>query len=179
MSLISPIQGGVTCFTFNECATITTGALAVTGGFRTLPTDSLNTHAALLLINLKIERASHNAITRLATLPQEHPMHKLIRKSTKQQVKRHRSPMHTLTSIFRLDPCKMEIIPPVRTHPKKRGLQSVHIDIPSNKEELKRADENAVEQIKVYSDGSAHDGGVGTVATLKCEGKLDCTLKCT
>ena len=153
------------------------GALAVTGGFRTSPTDSLDAHAALLPIDLKIEKACHDAITRIATLPQEHPLHKLIRKSAKRQIKRHRSAMYTLTSIFGTEPEKMERIPPVRTHPKKRGLQVVRLDIPSSKEESKRADANATEQIKVYSDGSAHDGKVGAAAVLQREGKQDRTLK--
>ena len=153
------------------------GALAVTGGLRTSPTDTLDAHAALLPIDLKIEKACHDAITRIATLPKEHPLHKQIRKSAKSQAKRHRSPLHTLTSIFGLKPENMEQIPPVRIHPKKRGLQSVRIDIPTSKEESKRADTNGPEQIKVYTDGSAHDGGVGAAAILKREGKRDRILK--
>ena len=153
------------------------GALAVTGGYRTSPTDTLDAHAALLPIDLKIEKVCHDAITRIATLPQEHPLHKLIRKSAKWQTKRHRSPLYTLTSIFGIEPDKMERIPPVRTHPKKRSLRIVHLDIPPSKEESKRADANAVEQIKVYSDGSAHDGQVGAAAILQRDGKQDRTLK--
>ena len=153
------------------------GAIAITGGFRTSPMDTLDAHAALLPIDLKIERACHDAITRIATLPQEHPLHKLIRKSAKRQIKRHRSPLHALTNIFGLDPSKMERIPLVRTHPKKRGSQIVRLDIPPNKEESKRADANAIESIKVYSDGSAHNGGVGAAATLKRKGKTDRTIK--
>ena len=154
-----------------------TGALAVTGGFRTSHTDTLDAHSALLPINLKIEKVCHDTITRIATLPQEHPLHKLIRKSMKRHTKHHRSPMHILTSIFGLDPSKMERIPPVCTHPKKRGLQRVCIDIPPNKDKSKRADTNALEVIRVYLDGSAHDRGVGVAAILKHEGKPDCTLK--
>ena len=154
-----------------------TGALAVTGGFRTSHTDTLDAHSALLPINLKIEKVCHDTITRIATLPQEHPLHKLIRKSMKRHTKHYRSPMHILTSIFGLDPSKMERIPPVCTHPKKRGLQRVCIDIPPNKDKSKRADTNALEVIRVYLDGSAHDRGVGVAAILKHEGKPDCTLK--
>ena len=153
------------------------GALAVTGGFRTSPTDALDAHASLLPLDLKIEKACHDAITRIATLPQEHPLHKLIRKSTKRQVKRHRSPLHTLTSIFGIDPSKMERIPPVRTHPKKRGPQGICVDIPPNKDDSKRADTNTTEQIKVYSDGSAHDGQVGAAAILQRAGKPNRTLR--
>ena len=113
------------------------GALAITGGFRTSPTDSLDAHAALLPIDLRIEKVCHNAITRIATLPKEHPLHALVKKSAKGHVKRHRSPLHTLSSVFGITPSKIEKIPPVRTHPKKRGLQDIHIDIPPNKDESK------------------------------------------
>ena len=153
------------------------GVIAVTGGFRTSPTDTLVVHAALLPINLKIEKVCHDAITRIATLPQEHLLHKLIRKSAKRQIKQHQSPLHTLTSIFGLDPSKMERTPPVHTHPKKRSLQRVRLDIPPDKDKSKRVDKNALESIRVYSDGSVHDGGVGMAAVLKCKGKPDRTLK--
>lgn len=43
------------------------------GGFITSPTDTLNAHAALLSIELKIEYV-------MTQLP-EHPLHNLIRKS--------------------------------------------------------------------------------------------------
>jgi hypothetical protein len=100
-------------------------ALAVTGGFRTSPTDTLDTHSALLPINLGVEKVCHNAITRLATLPKEHLLHTLVKKSTKGHVKRHCSPLHIFTSTFRINPNNIEKIPPVHTHPKKRGLQDV------------------------------------------------------
>jgi ribonuclease HI len=153
------------------------GALAITGGFRTSPTDSLDVHAALLPIDLQVEKACHNAYTRMAALPPSHPLHKLIRKSAKRYIKRHRSPLHTLTDIFSINPSDVEKIPPVHIHPKRRGLQDIQIDVPTNKDDPKRVDANAIEEIKVYSDGSAHDGKVGVAAILKREGKLDCILK--
>ena len=153
------------------------GALAVTGGFRTSPTDALDAHAALLPIELKVEKVCHDAISRIATLPQAHPLHKLIKKSARRQVKRHQSPLHKLTGLFGINPCAIEKIPPVRTHPRKRGLQKIRIDIPPGKEESKRADAAAVEKIRVYSDGSAHDGKVGAAAILKQDGKPDRILK--
>jgi hypothetical protein len=54
------------------------GTLAITGGFRTSPTDSLDAHAAILPMELRIEKACHNAITRIATLPREHPLHSVM-----------------------------------------------------------------------------------------------------
>jgi ribonuclease HI len=125
----------------------------------------------------RVESACHKAITRLATLPLEHPLHTPVKKSAKGRVKRHRSSLHILTSIFGIDPKVIEKIPLVCTHPKERGSIPVRIDIPPNKEASKRADANATETIKVYSDGSVHDGKVGAAAILKRAGKPDRVLK--
>jgi ribonuclease HI len=38
-------------------------------------------------------------------------------------------------------------------------------------DDSKRADTNAIEKVKVYSDGLAHDRRVGMAPILKCEGK--------
>ena len=153
------------------------GTLAMTGGFRTSPTDSLDAHAAMLPIDLRVDKICHNAITRLATLPQEHPLHAPVKRSAKGIAKRHRSPLHILTSIYGIHPNNFEKIPPVRLHPSNRDSQATYIDIPRNKEESKRADATAVEKIKVYSDGSAHSGKVGAAAILKREGHPDRALK--
>jgi hypothetical protein len=124
------------------------GALVITGGFRTTPTDSLDVHAALLPINLRVEKACHNAYTRMAALPPSHPLHKLIRKSAKRYIKRHCSPLLTLTDIFGINPSDVEKIPLVHIHPKRRGLRDIRIDVPTNKDNSKRADANAIEEIK-------------------------------
>jgi ribonuclease HI len=153
------------------------GALAITGGFRTSPSNSLDAHAALLPIKLRIEKVCHNAITRMAALPREHPLHALVKKSAKRYIKRHHSPLHIITNISGINPSDVEKIPPVHIHPRRRGLQDIQIDIPPTKDDLKRVDTSTVEKIKVYTDGSAHDGKVGAAAILKHEGKPDHTLK--
>ena len=131
----------------------------------------------LLPIDLRIEKVCHNAITRITTLPKEHPLHVLAKKRAKGRVKRHWSPLHNLTRVFGVNPSKIEKILPVCTHPKKRGLQAVQIDIPPNKDESKRADINSVEQVKVYLDGLAHGSKVRATAILRREGKQDHILK--
>jgi ribonuclease HI len=153
-------------------------ALAITGGFRTSPTDSLDAHAALLPMELRVQKACHAAITCMATLPVEHPLHSLVKKSAKRLIKRHRSPLHTLTSIFGIYPREIEEIPPVCVHPKDKGSRVVHIDIPVDKEASKQADTSAIEQIKIYTDRSSHDGNIGTAAILRRNGNTDRTLKC-
>jgi ribonuclease HI len=153
------------------------GALAITGGFRMSPTDTLDAHVALLPMELRMQKVCHAAITHMATLPVEHPLHSLVKRSAKRQIKRHHLPLHTLTSIFNICPSKIEEIPPVRVHPKDKGSKIVRIDIPPDKEALKRANTNATEQIKVYTDGSSHDRKVGAAAILKREGNSDRTLR--
>ena len=131
----------------------------------------------MLPIKLRIEKACHTAISRIATLPHKYPLHALAKRSAKGRVKRHRSPLHVLTNIFGIDPSIIEKIPPVRVHPNRKSSRSVQIDIPANKEDSKRADANATEKIRIYSDGSAHDGKVGAAALLRREGKPDRTLQ--
>ena len=106
----------------------------------------------------------------------KHPLHAPVKKSIKVSVKRHHSPLHTLTSIFGTDSRKFKKILPVCTYPSKRSSQATRIDIPANKDESKRADTNATEEIKDYSDSSAHSSKV-SAAALRQEGKPDCTLK--
>lgn len=79
--------------------------------------------------------------------------------------------------IFRIDTSKIEEIPLVCLHPKDKGSQIACLDIPPDKEASKRADANAVEVIKIYSDGSSHDGNVSTTVVLKWEGATERTIK--
>ena len=149
------------------------GSLAVTGGLRTTPTDSLDAHAALSPIELRVEKTCFNAIKWMATLPHKHLLHSLVKRSAKGRIKRHHPPIHTLTNIFGINSTDFEKIPLVRIHPSKRGSRETHIDIPPSKEESKRVDTSATEKIKVYTDGSAHSRKVGAAAILRQEGKPD------
>jgi hypothetical protein len=123
------------------------GVLAVTGGLRTTPTDTLDAHASLLPMEVRVLKFCHSAITRIATLPREHPLHAPIKRSAKGIVKRHRTPLHTLTAIYGINPEDSEKIPPVRIHPKERGSQLVQTDIAPNKEASKEKDRRATEPI--------------------------------
>lgn len=65
----------------------------------------------------------------------------------------------------------------MRTGEVKSNKRGLICTVPWNKEDSKRADTHAVEKIKVYSNGSAHDRKVGAAVILKREGKPDHVLK--
>jgi ribonuclease HI len=153
------------------------GALAITGGFRTSPSDSLDAHAALLPMHLKIGRQQHNAALRMATLPPSHPLHNSFRKAYNRQPKRHKSPLHYLATCIEVPPDEIEELPVVRINPAQRHDLPVSITIPANKEASTLVEMHAVETIRVFTDGSSHNGMVGAAAVLQRPGKPDRTLK--
>lgn len=68
-------------------------------------------------------------------------------------------------------------MPPVQANPAHKTSTSVRLDISGNKGASKRADENATEVIKVYTDGSSHHRAVDAAATLIRRGKPMRTFK--
>ena len=153
------------------------GALAITGGFRTSPGDALDAHAALLPMHLRIGKILHKKALRMAALPREHPLHKPIRYAARRYVRRHRAPLHELARMLPEDPDRLEMIPTVRINPASKQKDPITVSIPHNKEDSKAADAGAGEIIKVYSDGSIHDGKVGAAAVLYRKGKHMRTLR--
>lgn len=153
------------------------GTLAITGGLQTSPTDSLDAHASMLPMKLRVGKICHNSAVRIASLPRTHPLHKSIRRAARRQVKRHRAPLHNLAASLNVDPDMVETIPPVRANPAYRKTVPVRLDIPSDKDASKRTDTSATEVIKVYTDGSSHNGKVGAAAILLRQGKPARILK--
>jgi ribonuclease HI len=153
------------------------GALAITGGYRTSPTDALDAHAALLPMHRRIGKILHTAAVRMASLPREHPLHKPFRYAARRHVKRHRAPLHELAQTLPDDPDNIETIPTVRTNPACSKVAPITVSIPQSKEDSKAADANADEEIKVYSDGSMHGGKVGAAAVLYRNGQRTRSIK--
>jgi len=69
------------------------GAIAIFGGLRTSPTDSLNACTYLLPAPLLINKLCHRAYVRLTTLPKEHPLHKAIKAKIARMGKWHHGPL--------------------------------------------------------------------------------------
>ena len=142
------------------------GAIAVTGGLRTTPTDVLDHHAFLLPIHLEIDKICHRAATRIATLPPAHPLHDPAKKCTSRRVKRHKSPLHQLMQTYNVRPQDVESITPAPRNPALTHKRPFTISISNSKDDSVREDSQATEKVKVYTDGSAQDGKVGAAALL-------------
>ena len=97
------------------------GALAVTGGLRTTPTDVLDMHAHLMPTHLEIDKICHRAATRIATLPPAHPLYKPARKCANRRTRRHKSPLHHLMQNYVAKPQEVETIKPVPRNPVLRN----------------------------------------------------------
>ena len=147
------------------------GALAIVGGLRTSPTDSLCAHANIIPMNLEVEKQCGRAALRMATLPGQHPLTKIARKCARRKVKKHKSPLHLLENTYEMDPGKYESIPIATRNPARIGKEPFKLHILSSKEESKKEVAQAPEHIKIYTDGSAHDGKVGAAAIMIKDGK--------
>jgi hypothetical protein len=113
------------------------GALAIVGGLRTSPSDSLCAHANITPIHLEIDKQCGRAALRLATLHDKHPLTKIAKKCAKGKVKRHRSPLHHLANVYKADPNTFETISSAGRNPAHIGKQPFKTDIPPSKEASK------------------------------------------
>ena len=152
------------------------GALAITGGLRTSPTDALNANAHLLPAPLAINKGCHRALIRMLTLPKEHPLHKAVNWKVTQTTKKHKGPLQILASTFSIEARKMEKLPTTTRNPSAAGKLPFRISIPASKEDSIWEAEEATEEIQVFSDGSAQNGKVGAAAVLIRKNRPDRTL---
>ena len=147
------------------------GTLAITGGLRTSATDALNAHAHLLPAALMVRKWCHCTLTRLATLPKEHPLYKIIKHRRTRKIKKHRGPIHQLTRWFKLDVINTEKIPTVARNPSKIGKIPIRISIADSREVSIEQTENTKKDLQVFSDSSALEGKVGVAAILIHKGR--------
>ncbi len=141
--------------------------LIITGAMRTTATDVLEAHLRMLPFDLLVDKVCFRATARLCSLPPSHPLHSHVKKASR-PVASHRSCMHDLLQLYaaHLSQATMEKIQPTRYPP---HWEPGHLtDIAGSKEEA--AESEALwaqrEGIRVYSDGSELEGGVGAAAVL-------------
>lgn len=145
--------------------------LLITGGMRSSATDILDAHANILPFQQTLRKMCYRSTLRIATLPDTHPLARGVKaafnfcaKRNFEGRKRHPSPLHRLLNEFRIDPTKIEKVQPIRHYPKWQA--DVEIQIARDQESAAKEDEIAREEWRVYSDGSAVEGGVGGAAVL-------------
>jgi hypothetical protein len=110
------------------------GALAITGGLHTLPTDALNASAFLLSTPLMIRKWCHRVTMRMATLLKEHPLHKTVNWKVTQMTKKHCGSLQLLANTIGVDTKRVEKIPITGRDLSKTGELPFHIRILADKE---------------------------------------------
>ncbi|QRV81841.1 RNA-directed DNA polymerase from mobile element jockey [Ceratobasidium sp. AG-Ba] len=135
-------------------------ALNITGALRTSPTDALDAHAGILPIKLELQRACHRAAIRLATIPTSHPLRQVVDREGKHLPAEH-----------------SEYAPKARSDDIEKTLTKLKVTIAKTREEAIEFEKTTTADIKIFTDGSMKDGGVGAAAVLIREGAEDRTLK--
>src|ERR1019366_6056246 len=125
----------------------------------------------------RIGKAHHDAATRMATLPSKHPLYNHLKRAAKCQPRRHKSPLHHLAVSMSVPPDQIEKIPIVHINPANGQEPKINITIPDNKEESIQVEAHAEESVRVFTDGSSHNGKVGAAAVLRRSGRPDRTLR--
>ncbi|KAG1824556.1 uncharacterized protein BJ212DRAFT_1260835, partial [Suillus subaureus] len=150
--------------------------ILITGAMRcdsqhSTASDLFDMHADTAPFQQILRSQCHHATLRLATLHTDHPLHKGVASAhrylakhdfTKQ--KQLPSPIHKLFREFKINPNTTETILPIRHYPK--WTPDVKVQIVELKEKSLEEDTRAGEELRVYSDGSVIDGGVGGAAVL-------------
>lgn len=152
-----------------------TAAIAATGAMRTSPTDSLFVHAHLQPVPILFQKTLHNTALRLAALPPRHPIHLLMRKIAKRDVRKHRSALHRLTHDMNVNPTNVETIHPCPVPP---SAPSTHLTIiTASKDDAVRDSQEITDRTQIYTDGSSTGGYVGAAAVLFIDSTHIATLR--
>ncbi|KAF5392001.1 hypothetical protein D9757_003364 [Collybiopsis confluens] len=140
-------------------------ARIISGAMATTASDILDIHAALLPMDLEIERHRQRAGTRLTTLPETHPIAERMKKAVRNPRRsKHISPLHNLLHMYGLKPRQMEKRQPVRFE--ANWDPELIVDVCESKEEALRTLEEDNSEVQVFTDGSGYKGHVGAAAVL-------------
>lgn len=138
--------------------------MAATGVVRMTAMDAAEVHANLLPFQLLIRKLCLQATIWYASLPDSHPLAKVVRRASKVRVKRHRAPIHTLFEMHDVQPAVMEkqtLIPEntieeqtfITTIPERNNAQNIPTQKPN--------------ELHIYTDGSGNEENVGAAATMR------------
>jgi ribonuclease HI len=146
-------------------------ARMITGTQRSTPIELLLLHANLLPTRLRMEEQVYKATLRLCTLPASHPLSPLVRRCANRYVQSHRSPLHELFHAFDLHPDYVETRSPFRMFPPDWSPPfTLHID--SNKDNTAEYCRNRSDDVRIFTDGSGYEDGIGAASTLYYKSQL-------
>ena len=143
--------------------------LAITGSLRTSPNDLLDVHAGLLPMDLALLKACHNAMVRMLTLPNTHPLHRIIKHAKRHPPDKHTSPIDQLLKTLGLIGTNMETIYPCLGKDDAPNIFST--ETAKTREVSINLERNDKADYRIYSDGSGHSGGIGAAAILYKKGQ--------
>lgn len=152
-----------------------TAIIAASGAMCTSPTDSLFAHAYVPPVPILLQKTLYNSALRLSSLPEKHPLHPLIRKAAKRNVKRHRSALHKLTHDIGVAPDTVETISPCPIPPS--ALPAYRTSIAADKEEAVAEQQELTDRTQIFTDGSSNNGKVGAAAVLYVDARHVATLR--
>ena len=111
-----------------------------------------------------IKTLCQRAALRIATLPKEHPIYATARKAMGRRLKRHTSPLYEILDSAKIRTNEIETIGNGTKHPTwKNKVKTV---IAPTREDAVQNASNDESDIKIYTDGSSREGGIGAAAIL-------------
>jgi hypothetical protein len=113
---------------------------------------------------LQIKKICQNSALRIATLPKHHPLYKTANRAAKKVTKRHPSPLHLILRHLPARHSKIETIDMLRKPPEWR--QPFETRIPDMEEEALALNNDNMDDIKIFTDGSGLNGHIGAAAVL-------------
>lgn len=137
--------------------------LAASGALRSSPTDAVEAHLNVLPVELLVKKITHHAALRLMMLPPSHPLAKFAKHCSNRSVKHHKTPLHTLSTIFNLKSTQIKKIKPVMTPP--------WMDISIKTLVLSRDQaivyhKNCEADFRIFTDGSGYKNGIGAAVVM-------------
>ena len=139
--------------------------LTITGTLRSSPDNYIDIHANILLLELALSKACHNAIIWYLTLPETNPIHKLIQNLLNNPPpNKYSSLLYKVLKLYQLTNSQVETIKPL-PHLQNQRIHLTTIIDNSRKNSIKsEATDNA--NYRIYSDSSCINNGIGTAAII-------------